>query len=219
MRVVLIGAGDISIAAAGMMIAGGHEVIIIESDKAKIDEFADVLDCSFLHGDGSKPEVLREAGPKQTDILFCLTEDDQDNIIGSLVGRSLGFRRVVTRIRDEEFEPICRELGLEDTIIPSRTIGRYLADMAGGIDVAELSTLIKDDARMFSFVAGPDESMKIGELALPEDARVICYYRDDRFHLAGQEDHLQDRDEVVILTRKGNLHDLRDRWEGKTNSE
>lgn len=219
MRVVLIGAGDISVAAAGILIRSGHEVVVIETDKTKIDELTDVLDCSFLNGDGSKPEVLREASPETTDILFCLTEDDQDNIIASLVGRSLGYTRVVTSIRDPEFEPICRELGLEDTIIPARTIGRYLADMAGGIDIAELSTLIKDDARMFSFVAGPDESVKIGELALPAAARVICYYREDRFHLAGPDDRLKKGDEVVVLTRKDNLQELRERWEGKTKSE
>jgi trk system potassium uptake protein TrkA len=57
------------------------------------------MDCSFLQGDGSQPDILREVNPEQTDFLFCLTDSDQANVIASLVGRSLGFNRVVTSIR------------------------------------------------------------------------------------------------------------------------
>jgi trk system potassium uptake protein TrkA len=45
------------------------------------------------------PNILREVNPEQTDFLFCLTDSDQANVIASLVGRSLGFKRVVTSIR------------------------------------------------------------------------------------------------------------------------
>lgn len=52
----------------------------------------------------------------------------RSTILASLVGRSLGFKRVVTKIEDIEFEHICKELGLEDVIVPSRTVGRLLAE-------------------------------------------------------------------------------------------
>ena len=68
-------------------------MIIIESNPEKIEELSDILDCSFLNGDGSKPAILREVGPDQTDVLFCLSDSDQANLISSLVGRSLGFKR------------------------------------------------------------------------------------------------------------------------------
>ena len=129
MRTVFVGAGEVSIGTAKALIKKGHEVIIIETDKAKIDELSEEMDCSFLQGDGSRPDVLREVNPEQTEILFCLTDSDQANVIASLVGRSLGFKRVVTSIGDDQLEDICRELGLKDTIIPSRTISHYLEDM------------------------------------------------------------------------------------------
>jgi len=110
MRTVFIGAGEVSIGTAKALVKKGHEVIIIETDKAKIDELSEEMDCSFLQGDGSRPDILREVNPEQTDILFCLTDSDQVNVIGSLVGCSLGFKRVVTSIRDEQFEVICHEL-------------------------------------------------------------------------------------------------------------
>ena len=134
MRVVFVGAGNLALMTARLLLKRGHEVVIIEADKALVQELPEQLDCGIIHGDGSKPAILREAGPNETDVLFCVTGSDQANIIAALVGRSLGFERVVTKIDDPEFEHICLELGLESTIIPSRTIGRHLADMCEGRD-------------------------------------------------------------------------------------
>jgi len=167
MRIAFVGAGEVTVKTAEYLIERGNEVVIIERDKKRIDELSEGLDCSFLHGDGSKPAILREVNPKETDVLFCLTDDDQDNLIASLVGRSLGFKRVITSIQDPEFEGICRELGLENTIVPSRTISRYLADMVMGLDILELSTIIKDEARFFTFVAGKGDAGTVGDLKLP----------------------------------------------------
>jgi len=80
----------------------------------------------FIHGDGTRPAILREADPESTDMLFCVTHDDQPNIIGSPVAHSLGFSRVVTKIDDPELEHICAELGLADSLVPIHTVGRYL---------------------------------------------------------------------------------------------
>jgi trk system potassium uptake protein TrkA len=204
MRIALVGAGEMTLRTAELLIAKGHQVIIIEKSPDKIDEISEDFDCSFLQGDGSKPPILREVGPEQTDALFCLTNSDQANLIASLVGRSLGFKR---------------ELGLEDTIIPSRTIGRYLADMVEGLDILELSTVIRGEARFYTFTARKEDAKAISDLALPENAKVVCLYRGDQFILADQKTKLREKDEVVILTHSENLPSLRDRWEPKNNSQ
>lgn len=219
MRVVFVGAAPIVGMTARQLIDHGHEVIIIESDQAVIEELSDTLDCSFLHGDGSSPEILREADPAASDILFCLTDHDQTNIIASLVGRSLGFDRVVTSITDLEFEPVCQELGLEDTIVPARTISRYLADMLAGVDVLELRTAIRDEARLFSFSATAEDAGGVEELDLPDEARVVWFYRKGEFHLADGSTTLKADDEVVIATHSKNLEALRERWSPKHSNE
>jgi len=212
MRAVFVGAGSLVVKTAHLLLGRGHEVVIVESDKERIDALTEELDCGFLHGDGSKPAILREADPGRTDVLYCLTNNDQANIIASLVGRSLGFGRVVTKIEDPEFEHICIELGLENTIIPARTIGRYLADMFEGKDPLELSTMIRDEARGFSFVARKDDEMRIDALGLPKNSRAICIYRDDKFLLAEDDTVLKAGDEVVIITHRDNLTALAERW-------
>lgn len=203
-----------SIETAKELIKKGHEVVIIENDKAKIEELDEEMDCSFLLGDGSHPNILREVNPGTTDFLFCLADSDQDNLIASLVGRSLGFARVVTNIGDPQFESICHELGLEDTIIPSRTISRYLVDMVGGGENVELSTVIKDEARLFKvIIAKEEDAVSAKDLKLPSDAKVICYYRDGKFLHADEETDFRLNDEVVILTHSKNIPALQERWQ------
>jgi trk system potassium uptake protein TrkA len=123
----------------------------------------------------------------------------------------LGFSHVVTKIEDEELEHICTELGLENTIIPTRTISRLLTDMASGRDILELSTMMKGEARFFSFIAREEDEGGIGDLNLPDEAKVICYYRDNEFVLADEKSVIKKGDEVIVLTHSKNLEELKDR--------
>jgi trk system potassium uptake protein TrkA len=219
MRTVFIGAGEISVETAKVLVTKDHEVIIIETDKDKIEVLSKEIDCSFLHGDGSRPDVLREVNPAQCDILFCLTDSDQANVIASLVGRSLGFKRVVTSVREAQFENVCHELGLKDTIVPYRTISRYLVDMVSGHENVYLSAVLKDEARFFSFIAREEHAGTVNELELPADARVVLFYRDDKFVFADEEAKLRTGDEVVVLTHSKNLGELERRYLAKSSAD
>ena len=212
MRAVFMGAGAIARMAAQFLLERGHEVVIVEQDKTVIDELSQSMDCGFLHGDGSKPAILEEADPESTDVLYCLTGNDQANILASLVGRSLGFERVVTKIEDEELEHICLELGLEDTIVPARTIGRYLSDLFEGQDPTELTTMIRHDARVVSFVVRDNQVGPLADLELPESTRIVCLYRKNRFLLPDDRTRLQESDEVVLITHRDQLPEITERW-------
>lgn len=219
MRIAFVGAGEVTVMTAQALIKQKHEVIIIESNREKIERLSEELDCSFLHGDGGKPAILLEAGPKQTDILFCLSDNDQANLIASLVGRSLGFSRVVTSIEDPDFENICRELGLKETIVPARTTSRHLQNMVRGLDAVELSTVLKDEARFFTFIVEKQDAKTVEALELPEGSRVICFYRNEKFNFSNNETALRQDDEVIVLTHSKNLKSLKERWSPKEANE
>jgi trk system potassium uptake protein TrkA len=213
MRAVFVGASSTTLMTARQLLKHRHEVIIIERDEEVIRNLAEEMNCGFLHGDGGKPAILREADPQHTDVLFCLTNQDQTNILASLVGRSLGFRRVVTKINDPELEHICDELGLTDTIVPSRTIGQRLADMLEGQDPLELSTMIREEARVLSFVIRKNDEVDLSELKLPKRCRVVCLYRDGALILPNGEDlKLKEDDEIIIIAHRDTVAELRAHW-------
>jgi trk system potassium uptake protein TrkA len=215
MRIVFSGINPTSVKAAKQLIEQGHEVILIELNKEKIEEYSDNLDCSFLHGDSGKPAILTQAAPEECDFLFCLTDNDQTNIITSLLGRSMGFKKVVTCIQDEDLLSLCDELGLEHAIVPDRTMSQYLENIVRGLDTMELSTLLRGNARFFSFTANKEDEGLIEDLDLPKKAKVIYYYRNNDFFFASEDTSLQKDDEVIILTSSEHLTDLRERWHPK----
>lgn len=132
------------------------------------------------------------------------------------MGRSLNFKRVITKIEAPKFEHICLELGLKDTIVPDQTIGLYLADMIEGQDLLELSAMIKDEARVFSFIIHPELEDVIGSLELPDQCRIICLYRNGKFKIPDSDFDFRTNDEVVVLTHSRNLGWLNDRFVGQS---
>ena len=219
MRAVFVGAGKLALTTSHILLKRGHEVVIVERDKNLIESLTTEIDCGFVHGDGSTPAILKETDPPQTDVLFCLTGNDQTNIITSLVGRSLGFKKTITRIDNPEFEHICIELGLSDLIVPSGTIGRYLADIFAGRNPLEISASLRDEARLFTFIAKEKHTMSIRELDLPRMARVICVYRQEKFIWPDGDVKLKADDEVVIITLNKHMEELQQKFSNHIRQE
>jgi trk system potassium uptake protein TrkA len=212
MRTAFIGTNSLTLYTAMLLLEGGHEVVIIERKRERIDELSERLDCGFIHGDGTSPDVLRDAEPENTDVLFCLLESDQTNILAGLIGRSLGFARVVPRVNDPQFQRICSELGLEDSVMPNRAVAMHLEQMVGGDRTSlELTSVIRADAAVFSLVVPAEHAGAVDDLPLPDDTRIICIYRGDRFMLPGRA-KLKEGDEVLLITRHRQLTRLRERW-------
>jgi len=194
-----------------MLIQQKHDVVIIEKDKARIDELSREFDCGFLQGDGSRPKLLREAGPEDTDALLCLTDDDQDNILASLVGRSLGFGEVVTKISDPEYEHICAELQLDNTISADQVTARRLVDNIEGRGVVELSTVLRGDLRFYVISVGEEEAGPLSELTLPPDTRVLYGYHENELLLPEEAVRVEAGDDLVLLTTSERLKEMQER--------
>lgn len=212
MKVVLVGASPLTVFAAELLLKRGDEVVVVEIDRDKISALAERLDCGFIHGDGTRPAVLREIGAEGTAFLMCLTDNDRDNILAALVGRSLGYKRVVPKIENPEFEHICTELGLADTIVPDRSVARTLADMTAGHTRLDLSTFMRGAVRFYAFVVREEDAGPISGLNLPKRTRAICVYRGEDFLLPDQDTAVAKGDEVVLIAHSDDVASLIERW-------
>lgn len=132
MRAAFIGISPLTLMTASQLIKQGDEVVIIEKRKEKIDEISDDYDCSFILGDGSKPSILHDVSPENTDYLFCFTDNDQDNIIAALVGKEMNFSKVVVKLEDPDFQEVCKHLGLDKTISPEKEMSDLLVEQIKG---------------------------------------------------------------------------------------
>ena len=110
----------------GILLEADHEIVVIDKDADIIEAISDDYDCSFVHGDGSRPSVLQDVDPASTDVLFCLADDDNANVLAAVVAKSMEFKRIVVRIEDLELLPVCKQLGLEHVIVPDRHVAEGL---------------------------------------------------------------------------------------------
>ncbi len=114
MRAIVVGGGLVGSTLAGKLAADGHDVVIVEQNRALLGDLADRFDVQTLAGNGATVPVLLEAGIESCDILFATTNSDEANMVVALVGSSL-FRvpRVVARLRDPGHRESFRALAAE----------------------------------------------------------------------------------------------------------
>jgi len=217
MRFVFFSLSDLSIRTATKFIEEDHEVIMIDQDAQKIEKVSENLDCGFLVGDASRPKVLKECNPEDVDYFFALSDNNQNNLVACLIAQSLGIERTFLQIDDPEFETICYELGLKDVIMPSEINSQYLFDAISNENLLELFDLMKKRAGLYMIVASDEEIGGEESLDLPSNARVICYYRDGKFHHFDPSDKFEKGDEIIMMTPPEDLDELSEKFNQKEN--
>lgn len=202
MRVVFLGASDLTIVTARLAIERGHEVVIVELDQQKIDVLSEELDCGFINGDGSSPSILEEVGPANTDFLICLTDNDQNNIIASLVGQKMAFDRIITRIDNSDFNTICKQLNLDDVFNADGQAADTLINTIEGHKQARQFTELVGGLYFFKFQVTENMGDTMDALDLPEDTHAVVIFRGEKDHLVSDIELLEDGDIVTLITKK-----------------
>lgn len=213
MRVVFIGASTLAVTTARLAIEKGHEVVIVELNQERIEELSGELDCGFIQGDGSFPGILEEVSPENTDFLICLTDNDQDNIIASLVGQEMEFDRVITRIENPDFDTVCKQLKLEDVFNPDRQVAHTLVDAIEGHNRTRNSAELKGDLQFFKFQVTQNTGKKLDALDLPKDTHVVCVFRGEEAYLVSDLETLEEGDIVTLITKKDQIEALSSKFE------
>jgi trk system potassium uptake protein TrkA len=209
MRVVVLGASRFGVAIAEHLIADAHEVVLIEKDRARLERLADRLDCGMIEGDGTLPTIQREAYRDENDVFIAVTNASDDNILASLVARSVGFGRVIPQIVSSELMAVCKELDLTDVINPHATVAESIC---GGLEddaaVAPEALLQNELALKRVIVTGAQAGKTVGDLSLPDEARAIALVRDEKESFASGETELKQDDELIFLLKRGDTEAL-----------
>jgi trk system potassium uptake protein TrkA len=212
MRVVIIGASGAAVETVTLLLKYDYEVVVIETDQHRIDELSEILECGFLHGDGSKPSILREANAENTDVLLCLSDSDQDNIISALVGRELGYSRIILKISDSDYKTICAELKLDEVILPDTEISLALSRLIQNEQAAGHKAEVQGDLRFFTISIGEDDAGPLSDLNIPDEVRVVAVTRSNESVFPDDDMTLQAEDSVLLLASQAAVDDLCERF-------
>jgi trk system potassium uptake protein TrkA len=100
-HVIIIGAGEVGGYLAERLRSEGLDVVVVEHDAARAAAVGADLDVQVITGSGSNPAVLIEAGVGRADLLAAVTENDEVNLIASLLAKQHGVTTTVVRVETE----------------------------------------------------------------------------------------------------------------------
>jgi trk system potassium uptake protein TrkA len=113
MKVLIIGGGKTLYFLCRNFTAKGHEVTIINHDRAECVQLARQLSATVVCGDGSDTKILQEAGVLGADAVLAITPNDQDNlVICQLSALQFGVPRTIALANDPDNAAIFEKLGV-----------------------------------------------------------------------------------------------------------
>jgi trk system potassium uptake protein TrkA len=101
-HVVIIGAGEVGWYLAERLAAEDHDVVLVEQDEHLAHQIGDVLDIQVVVGNGCHPSVLERAGIARAKLLAGVTQNDEVNLVASLLAKEYGVPKTVVRLQTEE---------------------------------------------------------------------------------------------------------------------
>ncbi|ABG32030.1 potassium transporter [Roseobacter denitrificans] len=210
MRIVIVGGSKFGVATAEQLIDKGHEVVLIDKNREKLEALTDRLDCGMIQGDGSSPKVLREAYAEENDVLVALTNASDDNILTALVARSVGFGRVIPQIVEAELLDVCVELDLKDTITPHVTVARSICRALEEDTELARDTNLTGDLRLLRLsVTSQLSGCSLSELDLPDECRAVAIVHEDREKFADPDAVVSEGEDILFAVHEDRVADLK----------
>ncbi|TCS61220.1 Trk system potassium transporter TrkA [Varunaivibrio sulfuroxidans] len=120
-RLLIFGGGNI-----GLFLAGELErtypnlnVKVVENNAERAQTIAGHLKTTMvIHGDVLDSEILEEANAAITETVIAVTNDDETNILSSLLAKRMGCERAITLINKGAYEPLISSLGIDVAVSP-----------------------------------------------------------------------------------------------------
>jgi trk system potassium uptake protein TrkA len=183
-RVMVAGGGKVGLRLA-REIHHDYQIKLIEPVKARCDYLATELpnEVLVLHGDSTDEDLLGDENVDQMDLFIALTSDDEDNIMGCLLAKRLGARRVLAVINRRAYADLVQGTTIDIAISPSHTVlGELLAYVRRG-DVEAVHSLRRGAAEALEAIVRGDRKTcrfagrRIEEVGLPKGATVGAIVR------------------------------------------
>ena len=131
MRIVIAGAGEMGFHLAKLLEAEEQDIIIIDSDANVLEYVSQHLDVGTVKGSSASPRILKEATISKADLLIAVTSIQEVNITTCILGKSLGAKKTIARISNNELLSSREELnlsgvGIDEVISPASLAAREI---------------------------------------------------------------------------------------------
>lgn len=207
--VMIVGGGRIGYYVAKTMEARKLNIKVIEKDAERCKFLLNSLRKSVvLLGDGSDQKLLEEENIQDMDVFAAISNNEELNIMASLLAKSRGVKKVITIVNRTDYLPLAYNLGIETVLSPRLiTAGTILKYVRGG-NILSLTTMAEGKAELMEAEV-KDGSILIGktlhEVELPKKTLIGAIIRDDEVIIPSGSDKILEKDKVIIFTLRESI--------------
>lgn len=131
MNIIVVGCGKIGFSMVPELLKEGHDITVIDTDGATVEEITNMYDCMGVCGNGVDCTVLESAGVSQADLIIAVTASDELNMLCCFLSREMGAKHTIARIRNPEYNGdslafMRHKLHLSMAINPERLMAQEL---------------------------------------------------------------------------------------------
>ncbi len=201
-RIVIAGGGNIGLSLA-RSIEDKFSVKVIEYSPERCQKIAERLDHAVvLHGDATDKDLMLEENIEHTDMFCALTNDDEVNIMSSLLAKQLGARQVMTLIGKPAYVDLVQGGEIDIAISPQQATTSSLLSHVRRGDVARAHTLRRGAAEAMEVIAHGDARVvgkAIGDIDLPNGVTIGAIVRGKEVLIAHDNVVVEPEDHVILF--------------------
>lgn len=138
MKIIIVGAYAIGTHLARLLSRNDHDTILIDSDENRLSNIGSDYDLMTIQASVSRIKTLTDAGVSSADLFIAVTPDENLNMNACMLAKSLGAKRTVAKIDNNEYinpryKPIFDRVGITSLIYPENLAAR---DIANGLKMS-----------------------------------------------------------------------------------
>lgn len=213
-KIVIVGGGNIGYGLAQMLLKKGRGVQLkmIERNEERSEFLSDNLEnVVVLRGDALKQDILDEASIENVETFVAVTNDDESNILGSLLAKKRGCKRVVTLVNNESYSTLVGPLGIDTIVSPRSTIvGTIMQHVRRG-RIKGLYNLRDGFAEIIEAEVSDKVSIVnalVSEVEEPNEVIVAAIIRDEEVLIPEQDEVIKADDRVIILAAQEHISEV-----------
>ena len=208
-HVMIVGGGHIGYIVAQQLEELNVSLKIVEFNEERAKWLAEHLTkATVIHGDAMDRQLLEEENISEMDDFLALTNDDETNILASLIAKKYTVPHIVTLVNRAIYADLISQIGLDITVSPRlTTVSSVLSHIRKG-RILGMSSL--GDGSIEVLEAEALETSKIlntplRDLDLPPETVVGAILRDDEVVVPSGSTKIRAHDHVLMVTSSNSV--------------